>query len=142
MIILKDGAPFPGTPQLSPEKIRELIKTGLWTKADLDEWGLAAATPFVAPAGKVITGVPRYTESTPWWIEEYDVVDPPPPTAEEIRLAAFGAEADVIDLKNRMDTSTAAQVNTWVDANVTTLAQARSVLKTLIKIVILTRRGL
>lgn len=136
MIILKDGQPFTGSPNLDVGKITQAVVSGVWDANELAAHGLAAATPFVVPEGKVRTGTPRYTESSPWWIEEYDIADPPPPSAEEVRLSSFDAEADLIDIKARLTTATPAQIDAWIDANVTNVATARAVLKALVKVLV------
>lgn len=55
---------------------------------------------------------------------------------ERDRLNTFSESLDFIDLQNRLKTATASQVNTWVDNNVTSLAEARTVLKAIIKLLI------
>lgn len=59
----------------------------------------------------------------------------PPPSADQLRKAAVAADVSYIDLFNRAKTATPAQIDTWLTANVTSLAQARVVLGALIKIV-------
>lgn len=58
----------------------------------------------------------------------------PPPPVDDARVAGIKADAAYIDLFNRAQTSTAAQIDTWFTANVTTLAQARQVLSAIVKI--------
>ena len=56
---------------------------------------------------------------------------------ESSRNASFKSEPDRIDLINRLRTATPAQVNSWIDTNVTSLAAARAVLKALVKVLAL-----
>ena len=61
----------------------------------------------------------------------------PPPTQDEIDATVARSYGKLIALKNM----TPAQVQTWIDANITTLADARDALKTLaIAVGILARR--
>jgi len=57
----------------------------------------------------------------------------PPPTADQIRVAAIKTDATYTDILARLQTATAAQIDAWLTANVTTLAQARTVLGAVIK---------
>ena len=54
--------------------------------------------------------------------------------AEVQRQSALNIDAGVITLLNQAKTSTVAQIDTWLTTNVTTLAQARSVLAAIIKV--------
>jgi hypothetical protein len=54
--------------------------------------------------------------------------------SDDPRKAAIKAEANVIDMADRIKNATGAQIDTWFQNNVTTLAQARVVLATLTKI--------
>jgi hypothetical protein len=58
----------------------------------------------------------------------------PPPTAEQLRIAAFKADPTRANLVTLIQGSTPAQIDTWLTINVTTLAQARNVLGQLIKL--------
>ncbi len=58
----------------------------------------------------------------------------PPPTAEQLRTLSFVAQADRQDIISRLSTATPAQIDSWLTANVTNLAQARTVLGALIKV--------
>lgn len=58
----------------------------------------------------------------------------PPPTAEQIRAGTFLAQADRADIIARLQTATPAQIDSWLLANVTNLAQARAVLGAIVKI--------
>jgi hypothetical protein len=71
------------------------------------------------------------------WEEVGGVIAPyvaPLPTAEEQRIAAIKADPAYIDLFNRAHTATAAQIDAWFAANVTTLVQARGVLAAIVKL--------
>lgn len=64
---------------------------------------------------------------------------PPPntdplPTPEQVRAATFAALPERQDLIARLKTATPAQVDSWLTTNVTTLAQARTVLGSIIKV--------
>lgn len=60
---------------------------------------------------------------------------------EDARMAAFDSDAGVIDLITRADTSTVAQIDSWLTANVTNLTQARTVLAAVIKLLALMYNG-
>ena len=62
------------------------------------------------------------------------------PAIEANRRTAFKAEPDRADLLNRLKTASPAQIDTWVDANVANLADARKVLKAIIKVIALDGR--
>ncbi len=71
------------------------------------------------------------------WEQAGGVIAPyvaPPPTADDIRLAAIKADPAYIDLFNRARAATAAEIDAWFAANVTTLAQARGVLSAVVKL--------
>jgi len=75
------------------------------------------------------------------WVADGNTPDPqdppPPPTQDEIDATAARSYAKLIALRGM----TPAQVSSWLDANVTTLADARDALKTLaIAVGILARR--
>lgn len=55
--------------------------------------------------------------------------------AEVTRKAGLSADANVLALLTQAKTSSNAQIDTWLTTNVTTLAQARTVLGALIKFV-------
>jgi hypothetical protein len=77
-------------------------------------------------------------------------VKPPAPTGDPVLVAAFAAEAaraetfradsGRVDLLQRLRTATPAQIDTWVDTNVTSIATARTVLKAIIKVIALDAR--
>lgn len=93
MIILKDGKPFEGSPNMNPDKIKEAVRLGALDEAELKDRGLDICAEFVDPAGKDRTGEPRYIQSKNGWVEEYDVVDRKPvrePTPQEKFEAATG----------------------------------------------------
>lgn len=54
--------------------------------------------------------------------------------AKEARENDLRALSDVQDLANRLKTATPAQIDTWVDNNMNNLAQARTVMKALLKV--------
>lgn len=62
--------------------------------------------------------------------------DPLAPT----RLSVFASDAGAQDLVNRLKTATVAQIDTWLTNNVTNLAQARTVLAAIIKVLALQLR--
>jgi hypothetical protein len=70
------------------------------------------------------------------WVDAGHVIAPyvpPAPTAEQTRIAGIKVDAGYIDLLSRASTATAAQIDAWFAANVTTLAQARAVLASIVK---------
>lgn len=79
MIILKDGKPFLGEPNMALYKVEEAVRLGTWTEKELADRGLQLCESFVVPEGKDPVGEPRYVEVDGTWIEERDVVDRPPP---------------------------------------------------------------
>jgi hypothetical protein len=58
----------------------------------------------------------------------------PPPTANQIRVAAIRADPAYVDLLNRARMACASDIDAWLAANVTTLAQARTVLAAIVKL--------
>ncbi len=54
--------------------------------------------------------------------------------AEADRVAGINADAQRIALLNQLKTATAAQIDTYVDNNVTDLASARTMLKRIVKV--------
>jgi hypothetical protein len=61
--------------------------------------------------------------------------DPSPiPTARELRDATFKADPDRADMLDRLITATPEQIDAYIEANVTNLAQARTFLKKLTKV--------
>ena len=59
---------------------------------------------------------------------------PPPPTVDEQRRTAIRNDQSVMDLGNRIGSMTAAEIDAWFQANVTTLAQARGAMATIVKL--------
>jgi hypothetical protein len=53
--------------------------------------------------------------------------------AENTRITGFKNDTGQMDLANRLNTATPAQIDTWLTNNVTTLAQARTVLGAIVK---------
>lgn len=136
-IILKDGLPYSDAGNFSASTMARFVEEGTWVRADLERYGFQAADTFVTPSNKVRTGAPRYIQvDGVFWREEYDVIDPPPPSAEDVRQTSFKAEPDAIDLVTRLQSATPAQINSWIDANVSNIAQARAVLKALVKVLV------
>jgi len=87
------------------------------------------AGPEAEPGGTYVDGVFTRAPRDP-------VVDPSQPSEEEIaRKLEFKGEQDRIDLLDRLNTATPAQIDTWIDNNVTSLASARAVLKAIIKVI-------
>lgn len=66
--------------------------------------------------------------------------DPAAIPAADARAQTFRAEPDRIDLLDRLQTATPAQIGTWIDNNVTSIATARTVLKAIIKVIALDAR--
>jgi len=60
---------------------------------------------------------------------------------EAAREAEYVSDAGRIDLMDRLKTATVAQIDAWIDANVTSLAAARAVLKAIVKVIALDRRN-
>lgn len=63
--------------------------------------------------------------------------DMSPPMVEPInaaRMEAFTADPDRIDMIHRLKTATPGQIDAYIEANLTNLAQARSFLKKLTKV--------
>jgi len=56
-------------------------------------------------------------------------VEPPEQIAARQRKASFDADATRTDLLTRLRTATPAQINNYVDVNVTTLVEARTMFK-------------
>jgi hypothetical protein len=54
--------------------------------------------------------------------------------AQRTRLLDIQSDAGTAALVNRLATATNAQIDTWFDQNVTTLAQLRSVMKAMAKL--------
>lgn len=67
-------------------------------------------------------------------IDNYDYVTED--AADLQRLVDFSLAPETVDLIDRARTATNAQINTWLTNNVTTLAQARTVLGAVIKLLI------
>lgn len=61
-------------------------------------------------------------------------------TAENARTAAIRADAGRADMLARLQSATPAQIDTWLTNNVTNLAQARTVLGTILKLIALDAR--
>lgn len=136
-IILQGGQPYIGNSSDSASKMAKFVEDGIWLRADLERYGFQAAEAFVVPAGKIKVGNPSYTQvDGPFWQETYSVSDPPPPTADQLRRASYDTEPDMIDILNRLNTATPAQINSWIDTNVTNIATARTVLKAIVKLLI------
>lgn len=60
--------------------------------------------------------------------------------AEKARVASIKADAGRVDLLDRLRTAAPAQIDAWIDSNVTTIAAARAVLKAIIKVIALDAR--
>lgn len=58
----------------------------------------------------------------------------PAKTPDEVRLDTFKIEADRNDMADKLRNATPAQIDTYIDNNVTNLAQARAFLKALSKV--------
>jgi hypothetical protein len=54
--------------------------------------------------------------------------------AQRERLTDIQNDAGTVALRNRLATATNAQIDTWFDQNVTTLAQSRAALKAMAKL--------
>lgn len=66
--------------------------------------------------------------------------DPQELTASQQRTETFNADPDRVDMLQRLKTATPAQIDSYIEANVTNLAQARSFLKKLTKVLALAIR--
>lgn len=94
----------------------------------------------VARDGKTIT-VPddmgnRDRQELEDWVDKGNTIAPyvvPAKTEEQLRVEAFDAAPEAVDLATRARTATNVQIDAWLTANVTTLAQARTVLGAIIK---------
>lgn len=53
--------------------------------------------------------------------------------AEDARVTEIEADAGRVDLVARLRTATNAQIDTWIDANITSIAAARALFKAIIK---------
>jgi hypothetical protein len=53
-----------------------------------------------------------------------------------VRQETFAAEPDRADLMTRLQSATPAQIDTFIDNNVTSIATARTVLKALLKLMV------
>jgi hypothetical protein len=60
--------------------------------------------------------------------------------ADRLRLTDIENDAGTVALRNRLATATNAQIDTWFDQNVTTLAQARAAQKAMAKLIALLSR--
>ena len=82
-----------------------------------------------------------------WILQGGALVEPPPvpltpeqqaakdaAVAKKERLVTFNALLDTADLIQRLKAATPAQIDSWVDTNVTNLADARTVLKAIVKV--------
>jgi hypothetical protein len=103
----------------------------IFTSAELPEWqDDAFVTVDVTDKPQVVTGYIH---------DGGDAFSPPPPRdpaeiAEEARRAALRADAIALDMLSRLSTATPAQINAFVDGNVTDLAGARAMFKRIILI--------
>lgn len=68
-------------------------------------------------------------------LKQADDLAQAPIIAEQQRRDGLAASADYTDLLNRAKTASSAQIDTWLTANVTNLAQARVVLGAIIKLI-------
>lgn len=88
--------PYPVPFVIDTAKVAAFVAEGTWSAEDLAEYGMIQAQPFEAPAGKQITGEPRYVEAKDAVSEVYDVEDIPPPTdrtpAEKLAAAGLTVE--------------------------------------------------
>lgn len=112
------------------------------TQATISKWRTTPSR-IDLPNGDIVLGATGV-----WNNANYEIVsgsweepDPPDMSAEIARQATITSSSDRVDLLNRLKTATAAQIDTWVDNNVTTLAQARTVLKAIIKVIALDVRN-
>lgn len=90
----------------------------------------------------------QHDTAAPGWVYNGTTLSPPPPlpvdptvAAEANRAASFRADAGRVDLLSRLKTATPAQIDTWVDNNVTTLAGAKTVFKAILKVIALDIRS-
>lgn len=111
-----------------------------WSAQERAAFGVFLATPFVVPQGKIKSGEPRFVREAGEVKQVFDVADPPPPSAEEVRQGVFAALPDRADLMTRLQTATPQQIDNWIDGNVTNIATARAVLKAIIKVMVANSR--
>lgn len=111
----------------------DTILDASWSEADRAAYGVFLVAPFAVPDGKIAVGSPTYSRVGGVVVETYAVSDPPPPTAEEVRVQTFKDDVDVADLISRLETASLAQIDSWLQSNVNNLAQARTVLGYVIK---------
>lgn len=83
-----------------------------------------------------VNGVWIIPPLTPEEQAEKDAAD-----AQQARDDELKAIADVQDLADRLKTATPAQIDTWVDNNMNNIAQARTVMKALLKVLAYALRG-
>lgn len=69
-----------------------------------------------------------------------DGFDPAAPTLAEQRSASFKADTGRADLLDRLRAATPAQIDAYVDGNVTDLASARAMFKRVLKLIALDAR--
>lgn len=64
----------------------------------------------------------------------------PPPSSEDLRAETFRSDVGRSDLMTRIRTATPAQIDAFIDNNVTNIAQARAIFKAILKAIALDAR--
>jgi hypothetical protein len=69
-------------------------------------------------------------------VDGYSVQDLKGPSKREQRQASFATDAGAADLLEKAKTASVAEIDAWLQSNVTNLAQARAVLAAIIKVLV------
>jgi hypothetical protein len=94
----------------------------------------------VGPDGSVITRDMTSAEQAQYDADQQaSAAEATAANNEQSRLASFVADPSQTDLRQRLRTATPAQIDSWLGTNVTTLAQARTVLGAIIKVIVAER---
>lgn len=99
----------------------------------------AEATAYVPPSDRqeiAAQPTPAHNWDGSQWIDGRPAI-----LAEEARIASVRSDAGRIDLLARLRAATPQQIDTYIDNNVTTLPQARTLFKAILKLIALDARG-
>lgn len=124
--------------EIDPTKMVPVGQYQITFKALVEDWtaqqratqDIYEITPEATPSGKQpvaptgLTGTGPFTEK--WSFQ--DIPPPPGPTPEQVRYTTLQADTNRQDLVSRLQTSTPAQIQSYLDANVTNVAGAKAVL--------------
>lgn len=94
---------------------------------------LTVGVPAPMPPNSTVATCVR-DHASQYEIYESDGTVPLPP--EDPRVIAFKAEQERTDLLTRLKTATPAEIDAWFTANVTTLLQARNVMRAIVKLLV------